>query len=163
LIGSEKEVLVMDRFMKLAVDEAEKGIRKGEGGPFGAVIVRQGKVVAVGHNRVLKTKDPTAHAEIVAIRKASAKLKRFDLHDCTLYTTCEPCPMCFSAIHWARIRKVVYGCTRKDAAKIGFDDQHFYDIIQRRAKDEIARQHIDRKECMKAFSDWLRKSDKRMY
>jgi guanine deaminase len=153
----------MDRFMKLAIDEAEKGIRKEDGGPFGAVIVKKDKVIAVGHNKVLGTNDPTAHAEVVAIRRASAKLKSFDLHDCILYTTCEPCPMCFSAIHWARIKKVVYGCTRKDAAKIGFDDQHFYDIIEKKARDEIKSQHIDRKECMIVFKDWVKKKDKRMY
>jgi guanine deaminase len=153
----------MNRFMRRAIGEAEKGIRKNEGGPFGAVIVRKGKVIASGHNLVLKSKDPSAHAEIVAIRRASAKLKRFDLNDCILYTSCEPCPMCFAAIHWARIKKVFYGCTRKDAAKIGFDDQHFYDIIRKKARDEIKSEHIDRKECLHAFRDWVKKSDKMMY
>src|SRR5512136_691190 len=113
----------MRKFMRMAIREAEKGMRRNEGGPFGAVIVKDGKVVARAHNRVIKTNDPTAHAEVVAIRKATAKLKRFDLSDCEIYASCEPCPMCFAAIHWAKMRTLYFGCSRKDAAAIGFDDK----------------------------------------
>ena len=109
-------------FMLLAVREAFKGMRANQGGPFVAVVVKGNKVVARAHNTVLKTNDPTAHAEINAIRKATKKLKRFDLSDCVLYTSCEPCPMCFGAIAWSKIKVVYYGCTRKDADAIGFSD-----------------------------------------
>ncbi|PIU22603.1 MAG: nucleoside deaminase, partial [Candidatus Diapherotrites archaeon CG08_land_8_20_14_0_20_30_16] len=100
----------MNKYMKEALKEDLKGIHNKEGGPFGCVIVCKGKVIAKGHNLVTSSKDPTSHAEIVAIRKASKRLGRFDLKDCELYTTCEPCPMCFSAIHWSRIKKVYYAC-----------------------------------------------------
>lgn len=120
--------------MQIAVEEAFEGMRKNDGGPFGAVIVRNGKIIAKGHNKVLGTNDPTAHAEITTIRKACRILKRFDLSDCEIYSSCEPCPMCFAAIHWAKMKKLSYGCTRKDAANIGFDDKFIYDVIQGKAK-----------------------------
>jgi guanine deaminase len=132
----------MNPFMKVAFDEAEIGLKKNHGGPFGAVIVKDGKVIAKAHNEVLKTNDATAHAEITAIRIASKKLKRFDLSDCQVYSTCEPCPMCFSAMHWAKIRKLYYGCTRKDASDIGFDD---------------------RDDCLIPFRQWKLKKNKRKY
>ena len=116
--------------MKLAAAEASAGVKKSHGGPFGAVIVRKGRLVARAHNEVIATCDPTAHAEIMAIRKASAKLKTFDLSECELYTTCEPCPMCLAAILWARIGRVYYGCTRRDAEKIGFRDNLFYEKMR---------------------------------
>jgi len=115
--------------MKIAIEEAQIGIMTGEGGPFGAVIIKNGNVISRTHNRVLQTNDPTAHAEINAIREATEKLGRFDLSDCEIYSSCEPCPMCFSAIHWAKMKKLYYGCTREDAAQIGFDDQFIYDVI----------------------------------
>ncbi|MCL2711564.1 MAG: nucleoside deaminase, partial [Planctomycetaceae bacterium] len=118
----------MDSFMQIAVEAARKGMAAGMGGPFGAVVVRDGEVVAVAHNEVLGTNDPTAHAEIVAIRKATATLGRFDLSDCTLYSTCEPCPMCLSAIHWAGIRTLYFGADRHDAAGGGFDDEFIYQL-----------------------------------
>jgi len=118
----------MNNFMEIAVQEALKGIRKKEGGPFGAVIVKDGEIISVGNNQVILTNDPTAHAEIVAIRRASEKLGRFDLSDCEIYTTCEPCPMCYSAIHWAKIPIMYYGASRDDAAEIGFDDKYLYSI-----------------------------------
>ena len=101
----------MHPLMKIASEEAAAAARNNEGGPFGAVIVREGEVVARGHNEVLKSNDPTAHAEMVTIRRAAASLGRFDLSDCVLYTSCEPCPMCLSAIYWARIPTVFFGCT----------------------------------------------------
>jgi len=150
--------------MKQAINEATKGMRKNDGGPFGAVIVKDGKVIARGHNRVVRTNDPTAHAEMVAIRKAAAKLKRFDLSDCEIYSSCEPCPMCFAAIHWAKMRRLVYGCSRDDAAAIGFDDKFIYDVIKEHA-DKIQVQKIQegREECMKPFLEWKNKTDKTTY
>lgn len=154
----------MNKFMKKAVKEALKGINSNEGGPFGAVIVKDGKVIAKGHNMVLKTNDPTSHAEITVIRKASKKLKRFDLSDCEIYTSCEPCPMCLSAIHWAKIKKVYYGCTKEDAASIGFDDKLLYDLIKEVSKDTLTdKLQIDHEDCLKLFKDWKSKSDKVNY
>jgi len=109
-------------YMQLAIEEASKGLKKKHGGPFGAVIVKDGKVIARAHNTVLKNNNPTQHAEINAISNASKKLKRFDLSECTIYVTVEPCPMCLSAIHWAKITTVVFGATVKDAHKCGFNE-----------------------------------------
>ena len=120
-----------NEFMQLAIKEAKKGVRKREGGPFGAVIVCNGKVISKAHNTVLKDKSPIAHAEINAIMKASKKLKKFNLSDCELYTTCEPCPMCLSAVYWARIKKVFFSDNSKEAAKIGFDDKKLYDSFKK--------------------------------
>lgn len=109
--------------MEIAKQNAEEGIKKGEGGPFGAVIVdKDGNIISNGNNRVIMEKDPTAHAEISAIREACKKLNTYDLSEYILYTSCEPCPMCLSAIIWANIKKVYYGCTKEDAGKIGFRD-----------------------------------------
>jgi len=150
--------------MKQAVFQAFEGMRKNEGGPFGAVIVRNGEIIAQAHNEVLKTNDPTAHAEITAIRKASTLLSRFDLSDCEIYSTCEPCPMCFAAIHWAKMKKLTFGATREDAAKIGFDDQYIYDVIQGKAeKLQVAFFQDDHEECLKPFAEWKEKEDKKEY
>lgn len=148
--------------MNIANQEALQGVKSNEGGPFGAVIIKDGVIVAQGHNEVLKTNDPTAHAEVVAIRKASEVLGRFDLSDCEIYASCEPCPMCLAAIFWSRIKTVNYGCTKRDAADIGFDDNLIYEFI----KDPVAYStHLnlipmDREECLKSFSLWLDKADK---
>ena len=112
----------MNEYMRIAIEEAEEGVRCDHGGPFGAVVVYNGKVIARGHNRVIATNDPTAHAEMEVIREAARKLGRFDLSDCEIYSSCEPCPMCFSAIHWAKMKNLYFGCSREDAADIGFDD-----------------------------------------
>lgn len=150
--------------MKIAVEEAFKGLKKNHGGPFGAVIVRNGKIVSKGHNEVIKTNDMTAHSEIVALRKASSVLKRFDLSDCEMYVSCEPCPMCFSAIHWAKMKKIYYGCTKEDAAKIGFDDKFIYDVIRGLSKrKQVKMRRIDKKECLKPFKKWYSKTDKVIY
>ena len=114
--------------MQVAIDEALKGIDANEGGPFGAVIVKDNKIISKAHNLVLKTNDPTAHAEINAIKEASSKLNSFDLSGCELYTTCEPCPMCLGAIFWARIDRVYFGATKLDAQKAGFDDNKIIEI-----------------------------------
>lgn len=116
--------------MDEAIKEGYKGLKNKDGGPFGAVIVCKGKIISRGHSRVLKTHDPTAHAEIVAIREASKKLKRFNLSDCEIYSSSEPCPMCLGAIKWARIKNVYYSTTKNDIAKIGFDDKKFYEEMK---------------------------------
>ncbi len=154
----------MNKFMKIAIKEAFEGLRKNHGGPFGAVIVKKGKIISKGHNEVIKTNDPSCHAEIVAIRKASITLKRFDLSDCEIFSSSEPCPMCFSAIHWAKMRKLYYGCTKRDAAKIGFDDQFIYDVIKGISKKrQVKIKQIERKECLKPFKTWELKEDKVQY
>ena len=116
-------------FMKMALEEAYEGIQKGHGGPFGAVVVKSGKIVGCGHNRVLYKKDPTCHGEIEAIRDACRNLGTHDLSNCVLYTTAEPCPMCLGAIMWSNIREVYYGCNREDTDKIGFRDNVFYEYL----------------------------------
>ncbi|MBU1203988.1 MAG: nucleoside deaminase [Nanoarchaeota archaeon] len=154
----------MNKFMKVAVKEAFEGLKKNDGGPFGAVIVKNGKIIAKSHNQVIKTNDPTAHAEVVALRKASARLKRFDLSDCEMYSSCEPCPMCFSAIHWAKMKKLFYGCTKEDAAKIGFDDKFIYDVIKGVSKKkQVKIMQIDREECLRPFKRWESKEEKVQY
>ncbi len=116
-------------FMRIALALATKGMHQGAGGPFGCVIVKGGKVIGQGYNRVLETNDPTAHAEVVAIRDACAALSTFQLEECTVYSTCEPCPMCLGAIYWARPERVVFSATREDAASIGFDDAFIYEEL----------------------------------
>jgi guanine deaminase len=154
----------MNQFMEIAIKEAQKGLRANAGGPFGAVIIRNGEIIAKGHNRVLETNDPTAHAEVNVIRAASAKLNRFDLSDCEIYVTGEPCPMCLGAIHWAKMKKLYYGCTQEDAAQIGFDDKFIYDIIRGTAKKpQVEIVQIDRDECLKPFKEWEKKEDKIQY
>lgn len=146
----------MDPYMKVALDEALYGLRKKEGGPFGAVIVKDGEIIARGHNQVISSHDPTAHAEIVAIRAASSLLQRFDLSDCILYTTCEPCPMCFGAIHWAKIPLVIYGATRTDASEIGFDDNLIYEFLAGRATDDqLTLKQSDRDACLQVFKEYM--------
>lgn len=153
----------MDKFMKAAIKEERKGVLKGDGGPFGAVIVKDNKIIARGHNMVLKTKDPTAHAEIVTIRKACKKLKSFHISDCILYTSCEPCPMCLAAIYWANIKKVYFGCNRQDAEDIGFSDKMIYDEFKNEVKVAVELVNIDREFCLKGFEYWKNKSNKTMY
>ncbi len=152
-------------FMKIANNQALKGMIKGDGGPFGAVIVNSntGKVIAKSHNKVLSSNDPTNHAEMVAIRLACKKLGRFDLSDCVIYSSCEPCPMCFSAIHWAKISKLYYGCTRNDASNIGFDDKFIYDVIKGSAKDNLKSLNLGREDALKVFEEFKKKDDKKMY
>ena len=151
------------KFMRKAVVQAYLGMRKNHGGPFGAVIVRNGEVIAKAHNMVLKTNDPTAHAEIVAIRKATSKLKTFDLSDCEIYTTCEPCPMCLAAIYWAKLRRVYYGCTRKDAERIGFRDKRLYDLIKKGKSPAVEKIKVERRECIKPFQEWREKEGRIIY
>lgn len=153
-----------EQHMRRAIALAEEKMRADQGGPFGAVIVKDGAVVAEGHNRVTSANDPTAHAEIVAIRAACAALDAFSLDDCDIYTSCEPCPMCLSAIYWARLRHIYFANTRKDAAKIGFDDDHIYREIplpiDQRA---IPMTRLLGDEAAAAFLEWENKSDKVRY
>jgi guanine deaminase len=154
----------MNEFMKIAVAEALKGMNCNEGGPFGAIIVRNGEIISSAHNEVVKTNDPTAHAEVTAIRKASSLLGRFDLSDCEIYSSCEPCPMCFAAIHWAKIKKLYYGSTRSDAANIDFDDQYIYDVINGTATElQVEVVQVDREDSLEPFKQWKLKMDKVQY
>ncbi|MBN1271054.1 MAG: nucleoside deaminase [Candidatus Aminicenantes bacterium] len=150
--------------MARAIKEAINGMNKNEGGPFGAVIVRNGKMIAQAHNMVIKTNDPTAHAEIMAIRRASKKLGHFHLPDCEIYTTCEPCPMCLAAIHWARIPRIYYACTRNDAEAAGFDDNLFHKTITgETSKNRVSLVQVERTSCLKLFEIWEQKKDKIFY
>jgi guanine deaminase len=153
-----------EHFMREAIKEAEAGMRGGRGGPFGCVIVRRGVVVARGNNRVTSTNDPTAHAEVTAIREACRVLNTFSLEDCELYTSCEPCPMCLAAIYWARIPRMFYGNTRKDAAAIGFDDDHIYQqIALPPEKRALEMKPLLREEAQAGFREWQAKPDKIEY
>ncbi|MFA5455014.1 MAG: nucleoside deaminase [Sulfurimonas sp.] len=147
----------MNTFMHQAVKEAFVGVQQNHGGPFGAVVVKEGKILSKAHNKVLKNNDPTAHAEINAIKKASKKLGTFDLSGCEIYTTCMPCPMCLGAIKWANIKTVYYGALSKDADAIGFRDLEFYE------KEALELKNIDREECLKPFEAWSAKEDKILY
>jgi guanine deaminase len=153
-----------DQFMREAIKLAEDGMQSGRGGPFGCVIVRHGAVVGRGNNRVTSTNDPTAHAEVTAIRDACASLKTFQLTDCELYTSCEPCPMCLSAIYWARIPTVYYGNTRQDAADIGFDDDFIYQQVPLPPEKRAIKMspHL-RAEALLTFKSWAAKTDKVRY
>jgi tRNA(Arg) A34 adenosine deaminase TadA len=150
--------------MREAVAISVKKMRANCGGPFGAVVVRNGKVVGRGWNQVTSTNDPTAHAEVTAIRDACRRLKTFQLDDCELYTSCEPCPMCLAAIYWARFRKVYYGNTRKDAARIQFDDDFLYrEVALPISHRKIPMKQLLRSEALKAFAEWKTKTDKVVY
>jgi tRNA(Arg) A34 adenosine deaminase TadA len=151
-------------FMRDAIRLSEEGVRSGRGGPFGCVIVRGGKVVARGINQVSSACDPTAHAEIVAIREACRALGTFQLSDCTLYASCEPCPMCLSAIYWARIPSVFYAGTREDASAAGFDDDLIYREIPRPPDQRrVSMRPLLRDEARAAFDAWSGKADKVRY
>ena len=150
--------------MQAAIDEARKGFNLDHGGPFGAAIVKNGVVIASGHNEVLKTNDPTAHAEIVAIRKACAFLESYDLSTCEIYSTSEPCPMCFAAIHWSRLKRLYWGTSRDDVAAIGFDDSLIYDILSGKAQTEqLEIVNADRNSCLGLLQEWDAKPDKVLY
>ena len=150
-------------FMKRAIELSIKSVNNG-GGPFGSVIVKGDKIIAEGSNKVTSNNDPTAHGEIVAIREACKKLNNFSLNGCELYSTCEPCPMCLSAIYWARINKIYYANTREDARKIDFDDSLIYTELQKNIdKRKIPMIQMMRNEALKAFEMWDKKTDKVKY
>ncbi|EJF10533.1 guanine deaminase [Pontibacter sp. BAB1700] len=151
-------------FMREAIRLSLEKMEAGFGGPFGAVVVRDGEIIARGYNNVLATNDPTAHAEVDAIRKACQALGTFQLTDCELYTSCEPCPMCLGAIYWARPRKVYYANSKADAAAVGFDDQFIYDEIDKDAPDRfIPMEQMLREEAQEAFRRWASKENKQVY
>lgn len=150
--------------MQLAIEEAVKGMTNNDGGPFGAVIVNDGKIISQAHNEVIKSNDPTSHAEILAIRKASKKLKRFDLSDCEIYSTCEPCPMCLGAIYWAKIKILYFGCNKEDTVNIQFDDAFIYeDITSTSEKKRLSMFQLERDKCLALFETWRKKADKVQY
>lgn len=150
--------------MRAAIRLSLQKMRENCGGPFGAVIVRNHKIISRGWNIVTSANDPTAHAEIMAIREACKKLKTFELGDCEIYTSCEPCPMCLGAIYWARLRKVFYANTRRDAAAIEFDDDFLYrEIARPLAHREIPVKQLLRREALKVFAEWREKLDKISY
>ncbi len=152
-----------NNFMRRAIELSIQNI-KDNGGPFGCVIVKKNKIIAEGINRVTFNNDPTAHAEIVAIRNACEKLNTFNLEECELYTSCEPCPMCLSAIYWSHINKIYYGNSRLDAAKIGFDDDFIYNELNKKLSSrKIQMKQINQNEAKKAFLDWEEKVDKVEY
>lgn len=149
----------MNKYMELAKEMAENGHRHGEGGPFGAVIIdKNGKIISKGNNKVLINNDPTAHAEVTVIREACKKLGTYDLSDYILYTSCEPCPMCLSAIIWANIKEVYYGCTKKDAANIGFRDDAIYEYLKGKNNELIKLEQVDRENCISVFEEYKREN-----
>ena len=151
----------MNKFMKMAINEAKKGIENGDGGPFGTVIVKDNKVIAKGHNEVIKNQDATCHGEMVAIRKASKKLGTFDLSGCELYTTAEPCPMCLGAILWANISKVYFGCNILDTEHIGFRDKVFYELSGDKKNEFML--ELDRDQCLKLFASYKDMDERENY
>lgn len=150
--------------MREAIRLSREKMRAHQGGPFGAVIVRDGKIVGRGWNRVTAANDPTAHAEMTAIRNACKKLKRFHLADCDLYTSCEPCPMCLGAVYWARLKNVFYANTRQDAARVQFDDNFIYkEICRPIPRRKIRMKPLLRQEALAVFAEWNKKADKIPY
>jgi guanine deaminase len=151
-------------FMERAIQLSIEGVQSGRGGPFGAVIVRDGKIIAEGSNEVTSTNDPTAHAEVLAIRRACEKLGAFELKDCELYTSCEPCPMCLGAIYWARLSRIYFASTAEDAAKAGFDDSFIYgELKQPLLGRRIPTIQMMREEALAGFRAWADRPDKIPY
>ncbi len=151
-------------FLRAAIEMARHGMQNNEGGPFGAIIVKDGVIIGKGNNRVTSTNDPTAHAEVVAIREACRHLKSYQLEGCVLYTSCEPCPMCLGAIYWARPERMVYACSKTDAAAIGFDDNFIYRELELplSARKIPAHQALQ-DEGLAVFQEWAAKADKTAY
>ena len=156
----------MNEYMKIAKELSDENLKTNVGGPFGACIVKDGKIIGKGSNHVLSNNDPTAHAEVMAIRDACKNINSYDLSGCELYTSCYPCPMCLSAIIWANIKKVYYGNTKEDAANIGFRDDFIYDFIKKLSdgsNNTLDLECIDREETIKSFDKFKEKSDKIIY
>lgn len=153
-----------EKFMREAITLSEKGVQDNDGGPFGCIIVKDDKIIGRGNNKVTSTNDPTAHAEVIAIREACKTLGTFQLDGCEIYTSCEPCPMCLGAIYWSRTRIIYYANTRADAAEIGFDDSIIYDEINADLKKrKIPVINLGRKDAQKVFKEWAEKKDKIVY
>ncbi len=158
----------MNQYMKIAEKLSEDNLKTNVGGPFGACIVKNGKIIGKGSNHVLSNNDPTAHAEIMAIREACKNIESYDLSGCELYTSCYPCPMCLSAIIWSNIKKVYYGNTKEDAAEIGFRDDFIYDFINKLTDGSsdnniLDLEIMDREETIKTFNKFANKEDKIIY
>ena len=158
----------MNKYMKIAKELSDDNIVTNAGGPFGTCIVKDGTIIGKGSNHVLRNNDPTAHAEIMAIRDACKNINSYDLSECELYTSCYPCPMCLSAIIWANIKKVFYGNTKEDAESIGFRDDFIYDYIRKLTNNEedknvLELECMDRDETIKSFYDFSNKADKTIY
>lgn len=155
---------VETKFLERAIELSKEGMQNGKGGPFGCVVVKDGKIIGEGYNLVLATNDPTAHAEVVAIRNACKTLGAFQLTDCDIYTSCEPCPMCLGAIYWARPRRVIYANTKQDAADIEFDDDFIYKEINQVAEErKIPFIHVPNQEALSVFHEWKNNNDKQVY
>ncbi len=155
----------MNKYMDVAIDLSDDNFDKKYGGPFGACIVKDGKIIGKGINRVIKNNDPTAHAEIVAIREACKTINSYDLNGCELYTSCYPCPMCLSAIIWSNIKKVYYANTKEDAEEIGFRDDYIYDFIKSNMMDKsiLELNEMNREEAIKVFERYMDSNDKIEY
>ena len=158
----------MNKYMKIAKDLANENLKTNTGGPFGACVVKDGKIIGKGSNHVLANNDPTAHAEVMAIRDACKNINSYDLSDCELYTSCYPCPMCLSAIIWANIKKVYYGNTKEDAADIGFRDDFIYGFINKLSLNEqdntiLDLKSLNREETIEEFNKYKNKEDKTIY
>ena len=152
------------QFMREAIQLSIENVRSGKGGPFAAVIVKDGMIIARGTNIVTSAIDPTAHAEVIAIREACKKLGKFQLNGCEIYTSCEPCPMCLGAIYWARLERVFYGNTKQDAAEIGFDDSFIYEELPKKISNRsIPMVQVMHEEALAAFNTWKEKPDKIEY
>lgn len=153
----------MNEYMKIANDLAKENLTTNNGGPFGACIVKDGIIIGKGSNQVIKSNDPTMHAEIVAIREACNTLNTYDLSGCEIYTTCFPCPMCLSAIIWSNIKKVYYGNNKEDAADIGFRDDYIYEYIKNMNNSILDLNQMDREETIKVFNEYKNKTDRVEY
>lgn len=150
--------------MRKAIELSRKGMQSNAGGPFGAIVVKDGKIIGEGYNQVTSTNDPTAHAEIVAIRNATKNIGSFQLDDCTIYSSCEPCPMCLGAIYWARPKRLVFAGSRQDAANADFDDEFIYkELVLPIDKRKIETDQVLQKEAKAVFDEWITKSDKTAY
>jgi guanine deaminase len=155
---------IHQKMMRRAIELARNGMESNSGGPFGCIVARGEEIVGEGNNRVTSANDPTAHAEVVAIRDACSRLETFQLTGCTVYTSCEPCPMCLGAIMWARPDAIYFAGTREDAAKAGFDDEHFYNELARPNDErELPLQNLMRDSAQAVFGEWIAKPDKVEY
>ena len=155
---------IEQRFLERAIELSRQGMQKGHGGPFGCVIVKDGEIVGEGFNEVILNNDPTAHAEIVAIRNACQTLKTFQLANCDVYTSCEPCPMCMGAIYWARPTRVIYANTKLDAAAVNFDDYFIYDEISKNPLDrQIEFIHMPHEQALNVFLEWKNLDERQEY
>jgi guanine deaminase len=161
---NREDILKTENFMKRAIELSRKNMESGDGGPFGAVVVKDGKIIGEGWNKVTSSNDPTAHAEVVAIRNACGNLKNYDLSGCTIYSSCEPCPMCLAAVYWARIDKIYFANTKEDAAEIEFDDDLIYQEIPKHPDHrKIPMVQLLREEALEIFKIWKEKEDKIKY